>query len=255
MQEARHDAEPADRLEFLGEFYLAVHAVCAEVQHAELGAAFRLGSALESMLKKLLERPKSWTPSTVQAAAAALELFLELCRTGANPDLADPPIALLVADDDPVARRAISGSLQLAFGRPDSAESGEAALRLAREKAFDLIFLDVRMPGMDGFAACSRIHETRRNRLTPVVFVTSYDDLDSRSNAAASGGCGFIPKQVLASQIKLVALSFILRARLGQRIPALEATPSQAGNGPKPALPELPGAEHPPLASAVGPAN
>ena len=252
---AQPDAEPADHLEFLGEFYLAVHAVCAEAQHAGLDSAFRLGSALENMLKKLLERPKSWIPSTAQAAAAALDLLLNVCRTGANPDLTQPPVQLLVVDDDPVARRAISGTLQLAFGRPDSVESGEAALRLAREKAFDLIFLDVQMPGMDGFAACSRIHQTRRNRLTPVVFVTGHDDLDSRAKAAASGGCGFVPKQVLASQITLVALSFILRGRLGQRIPALETTRPQAGDSPEPASPALPGAEHPPLASPVGVGN
>jgi CheY-like chemotaxis protein len=252
LQAAQPDAETAGHLEFLDELYLAVHEFCSEAQRAELGAAFRLGSALESMLKKMLERPKSWTPSNVQAAAAALDLLLDVSRTGANPDLAQPPVQLLVVDDDPIIRRAISGSLQLAFGRPDSVESGEAALKLAREKAFDLIFLDVQMPGMDGFAVCSRIHQTRRNCLTPVVFVTSYDDLDSRAKAAASGGCGFVPKQVLASQITLVALSFILRSRLGRQIPALEASPSQAGNGSETASPDFAGHEHAPLASAVG---
>ena len=111
----------------------------------------------------------------------------------------------------------------MAFGRPDSAESGEAAL--SGGKRFDLIFLDVRMPGMDGFAACSRIHRTRHNRRTPVVFVTSYDDLDSRAKAAASGGWGFIPKQVMASQIKLVALSFILMAGWASESPLSRPLP------------------------------
>ena len=146
-----------------------------------------------------------------------------------------------------MARRAVSGSLQLAFGRPDSVESGEAALRLANEKPFDLIFLDVRMAGMDGFAACSRIHQTRRNRHTPVVFVTSYDDLDSRAQAAASGGCGFIPKHVMSSQIKLVALTFILHGRLGRQIPALEASPSLIGNDPESASPAQVSHERTPL--------
>lgn len=212
---------------------MEVHLVCAQAEQAQLEAAFRLGSALESILKKLIEQPKSWTPSTVQTAAAALDLLLDLCRIGANPDLAQPPVQILVVDDDPVARRAISGSLQLGFGRPDSVESGEAALQLANEKPFDLIFLDVRMAGMDGFAACSGIHETRRNRRTPVVFVTNYDDLESRAKAAAAGGCGFIPKQVMASQIKLVALSFILLGRLDRQIPDLGASASLSGNDPE----------------------
>jgi len=237
LQEAQQYAAPTEHLELLGEIYVHVHAVCDAAQRTQLGAAFRLGSALENMLKKLLEQPKSLTPSTVQAAAAALELLLDLGRTGANPDLARPPIQLLVVDDDPVARRAICGSVQLAFGRPDSVESGEAALRLANEKPFDLIFLDVRMAGMDGFTACARIHQTRHNLHTPVVFVTSYDDLDSRAKAAAAGGWGFIPKQVMASQIKLVALSFVLHNRLGKQVPALEAPPSLTGHDAESASP------------------
>jgi CheY-like chemotaxis protein len=237
LQEAQQYAAPTEHLELLGELYVHVHAVCDAAQRTQLDAAFRLGSALENMLKKLLEQPKSLTPSTVQAAAAALELLLDLGRTGANPDLACPPIQLLVVDDDPVVRRAICGSVQLAFGRPDSVESGEAALRLANEKSFDLIFLDVRMDGMDGFTACSRIHQTRLNLHTPVVFVTGYDDLDSRAKAAAAGGWGFIPKQVMASQIKLVALSFVLHNRLGKQVPALEAPPSLMGHDPESASP------------------
>jgi CheY-like chemotaxis protein len=255
LRAAQQDAEPADHLQFLGDLYLDVHAVRAAAERAELGAAFRLGFALESMLKKMLEHPKSWTPSNVQAVAAALDLLLDVCRTGANPDLAQPPIQLLVVDDDPVARRAISGTLQLAFGRPDSVESGEAALRLAREKTFDLIFLDVQMPGMDGFAACSRIHQTRRNQLTPVVFITGSDDLDSRAKAAASGGCGFVSKQVMASQLKLVALSLILRARLGRQIPTLHSPVSLAGNASDPASPESAGREDPSLARELGAVN
>jgi CheY-like chemotaxis protein len=237
LQEAQQYAAPTDHLELLGELYVQVHAVCAAAQRTQLGAAFRLCSALENMLKKLLEQPNSLTPSTVQAAAAALELLLDLGRTGANPNLGCPPIQLLVVDDDPVARRAICGSVQLAFGRPDSVESGEAALRLANEKPFDLIFLDVQMAGMDGFTACSRIHQTRRNLHTPVVFVTGYDDLDSRAKAAAAGGWGFIPKQVMASQIKLVALSFIIRNRLGKQVPDLEAHPSMVGHDSESASP------------------
>jgi CheY-like chemotaxis protein len=162
----------------------------------------------------------------------------------------------MVVDDDPVACRAIAVSLQLVSGRPDSAESGEAALALAGKRGYDLIFLDVRMPGMDGFAACTQIHATAMNRLTPVVFVTSHSDTASRAQAAVSGGCGFIPKPVLASQITLVALSYILHGRLGRQIPPLEVPPPPLpGSGHEPASPEFAGHEHPRLASPAGVAS
>ena len=198
--------------------------------------------------------PKSWTPSNVQAAAAALDLFLEVCRTGANPDLAQPAVQLLVVDDDPVARRAICGTLQLAFGRPDSAESGEAALRMAREKAFDLIFLDVWMPGMDGFDACCKIHQTQHNRLTPVVFKPAPMTWIPRQSCRFRR-LRFCPQAGLASQLRLVALSFILRGRLGRQIPTLEALAALAGNSSEPASPELARREDPSLAGALGAVN
>ena len=92
---------------------------------------------------------------------------------------------------------------------------------MAAEKPYDLIFVDVLMPGMGGFVTCEKLHELDLNRRTPVVFVTSLDETDSRTKAAASGGCGFIPKPVLPCEIMLLALTYIVRGRLQCR--ALEA--------------------------------
>lgn len=72
------------------------------------------------------------------------------------------------------------------------------------------------------FPARKKIHGTGLNPNTPVVFVTSHDDSEARSQAADSGGCGFIPKPVLASQITLTALTFILRTRLHQSAPVTD---------------------------------
>ncbi|MGO8927714.1 MAG: response regulator [Limisphaerales bacterium] len=249
------DAQPNGLNEPLSDLYLSTHELRAKAGRAELSAALRLASALEAMVKKLFQHPKLCATSTFAAAAGALDVLDELCRARKDSDLAQRAFRLMVVDDDPIARRAIAMPLQLVFGRPDSADSGEAGLALAGKREFDLIFLDVRMPGMDGFAACSQIHATVLNRLTPVVFVTSHSDTASQAQAAVSGGCGFIPKPVLASQITLIALSYILRSRLGRQNPILQAPPSLTGNGPEPASPESAGHEHPAVSSAVGIAN
>jgi len=220
LQTTLRAADPVQLQKLLGELILGVQALNLEAEQAEVRSVSRLSAALEGMVKKLWEHPKLCTPSTMDAAAAALDLLDDLCWTKSNPDLAGSPVRLLVVDDDPVARRAVCGALQLAFGRPDSADSGEAALAVAAEKTFDLIFLDVLMPGVDGYATCRRIRETGLNPGTPIVFVASHDDTEARSRAADAGGCGFIPKPVLASQITLIALTFVLRARLDQPAPA-----------------------------------
>jgi CheY-like chemotaxis protein len=214
LKATHNAANPTDLHECLADLLLGVHSLSHDAEQAGLSMVFRLSSALESLLKKVLEHPSLFNYSIVDTAGAALEAIDKLCRPGTGVNLANVPVRILVVDDDPVARRAISGSVQLVFGRPDNADSGEAAVELAGRDSFDLIFLDVCMPGLDGFAACSKIRETATNGSTPIVFVTSKNSQNSRSQAIAVGGNGFIPKPVLSHQIIVAALTFILRARL-----------------------------------------
>jgi len=174
--------------------------------------------ALEGLVKKLLKNPEHCTSSTLLTVSTALDLLNDLCITKVAADLAaDASIRMLVVDDDPVARRAITCALQMAFEKPESVDCGEAALAAATERPFDLIFLDVQMPGMDGFTVCSRIHETVQNRTTPVVFVTGHSDLKARTQATLSGGGDLIAKPFLTAEVTVKALTFALRGRLQKR--------------------------------------
>ena len=165
----------------------------------------------------MLQDSQHATPSALVTVAAAVDLLNDLCVPGMKADLAvNPPIHLLVVDDDLVARRALVGALQTVFKKPESAENGEAALALALGKPFDVIFLDVVMPGMDGFEVCSKIRDTVPNRTTPVVFVTSLSDDDTRRKSTLSGGNDLMRKPFLTSEITVNALTFALRGRLQQ---------------------------------------
>jgi PleD family two-component response regulator len=165
-------------------------------------------------------------------------LLNDLYVKGLKPDLAtNPPIRMLAADDDPIARRTIGGALQMAFGKPDLAEHGEAALVLATERSYDVIFLDVLMPGMDGFTLCPRIHETIANNDTPVVFVTSQNDLKLQNQTTVCGGTDLITKPFLNAEITVKALMYALRGRL-QRLKSIQE--------PMPRRSEPGGTESPP---------
>jgi CheY-like chemotaxis protein len=203
------------RQEMLSDFFLRFNALAPQGVSAGEHPALRLCTALEGLLTKMVGHPKNCTSSTLLTVATAVDLFLDLCDPGVRTDLmTEPPVHLLVVDDDPVARRAITGALQMSFEKPDSADTGEAALALAAQKPFDAIFLDVEMPGMDGFAACLRIRETQLNRSTPVVFVTGHSDFKARSQSVISGGNDLLAKPFLPAEIKVKALTFVLRGRL-----------------------------------------
>jgi CheY-like chemotaxis protein len=209
--------EPARR-EMLGKLYVRIQSLTRTIDTPELRPAFQLCSALESLLKKLSENPKNATASTLLTATAAVDLLDDLCAAGVAPDLATKPaINIMVVDDEPLSRRAVVSSLQAAALQPDSVENVKDALALAAEKRFDVIFLDVQMPGMDGFAVCTKIHESVPNRTTPVVFVTSHNDLKSRAQSALYGGSDFVVKPFLFVEITVKALTFALRGRLPKK--------------------------------------
>jgi CheY-like chemotaxis protein len=215
----QESADDAQRQEKIGEAYVATHTLLREAENGQLMAASRLTSAMLGLFKKFLEKPQSITVSAIDTASVALDFLEEFCGPDLKQDLASPPVRILVVDDDAITRRALSGAVQVAFEKPEVAHDGEGAVFLAQQKPFDMIFMDVRMPGIDGFAACAKIHETVLNRQTPVVFVTSHSDYHSRERAAEAGGCGFIPKPALRVEVTLAALTFAFRGRLEKKKP------------------------------------
>jgi CheY-like chemotaxis protein len=197
--------------------FLRINSLLPKPAPAVVHPAYQLSVALEGLLRKMMQDSKHATPSALVTVAAAVDLLNDLCVPGMKADLAiNPPIHLLVVDDDLVARRALAGALQTVFKKPESAENGEAALALALEKPFDVIFLDVVMPGMNGFEVCSKIRDTVPNRTTPVVFVTSLNDADTRAQMRRTGGNDLMRKPFLTSEITVNALTFALRGRLQQ---------------------------------------
>ncbi|MBP7661459.1 MAG: response regulator, partial [Burkholderiaceae bacterium] len=80
---------------------------------------------------------------------------------------------ILVVDDVATERERMLGILQTAGWRVRTAMSGAQALEAARLDPPGLIFMDIVMPGMDGFEACRRLAEHPSTRSIPVVFVST----------------------------------------------------------------------------------
>jgi CheY-like chemotaxis protein len=221
MKEVGEVADAAARQELLLDLYLRLHAVSLNAELAGLHPAFKLGTALERFLKKLCEKPGTFTTGAQQTLSRGLELLNGLCVRGLSTELAShPPFRMLVVDDDPIARRVIGGALQTLFEKPDEAESGEVALTLAAGQSYDVIFLDVFMPGMDGFAVCPKLRETAANSHTPVIFITRSSNPELPTQSTGCGGSDFITKPFLGTELTVKALTFALRHRLQNKVPA-----------------------------------
>jgi CheY-like chemotaxis protein len=185
---------------------------------------WQLAGAIEGLLNHLTAENEGLKPSSLRTLANAIDLLHSLSVRGLRADLAvQPTPRLLAVDDDPVSRYAVASAMKRFLVKPDMATHGEAGLALADDDAYDLILLDVQMPGMDGFELCSKIHATAQNRTTPIVFVTCQSDFDARAKSSLIGGQELIGKPFSTFELSLKALTLVLRRRLQS-----EAAPSAA---------------------------
>jgi diguanylate cyclase (GGDEF)-like protein len=130
---------------------------------------------------------------------------------------------LLLVDDDAMLRMLAAESLRHAGFEVSEADCGEAGLRACQENEFDLLLLDVMMPGIDGYTVCKTLRRDPRSRWLPIVMLTGLDDSDSIERAYAVGATDFVTKP-----INWALLSHRVRYALRTSRAIAEVTRSQA---------------------------
>ena len=104
------------------------------------------------------------------------------------------PKKVLIIDDDQAIAAAMSVRLRAAGLEVVLAPSGEAGLTEAANHPPDVIILDIRMPGIDGYEVCRRLKTTPELADIPVIFVSANATETTRQKAFEVGGSGFISK-------------------------------------------------------------
>ena len=108
---------------------------------------------------------------------------------------------VLVVDDDVVSRTIVSHVLARRALDVVCVSDGLAAIRAAAASRFDLILMDLQMPGMDGFQTAHRLRELPGHRQTPVLAVTANCSSDYRDLCIQHGMQGFLSKPVQSSEL------------------------------------------------------
>ena len=133
------------------------------------------------------------------------------------------PSKVLVVDDEASLRKALRTSLVASGFSVEEARSGEEALNAVRQRAFDLVLLDINMPGINGFEACQRIRA-----LVPragIVMVTVKDSEEDKVRALEAGADDYVTKP-----FRLRELTARLRAVLRRIQPHGNVDTARAGN-------------------------
>ena len=116
-------------------------------------------------------------------------------------------LQVLVIDDDAVVGRSFDRVLSDKGYEVSTALSGEEALETINETNFDVVFTDIKMPGMDGLEVTERIKA--RCPWTPVVVITGYGTDDNEAKASVLGASGFVRKPLTPEMIESITLKAV----------------------------------------------
>jgi CheY-like chemotaxis protein len=111
---------------------------------------------------------------------------------------------VLVIDDDAVVGRSFDRVLSGKGYEVSTALSGEEALQTIENTEFDVVFTDIKMPGMDGLEVAKRIKA--KCPWTPVVVITGYGTPDNEARASVLGVSGFVRKPLTPEIIESITL-------------------------------------------------
>jgi two-component system chemotaxis response regulator CheY len=111
------------------------------------------------------------------------------------PEEISRKIAILIVDDFSTMRRIVKNTLkQLQFDNITEADDGTTALKLIRDKHFDLIISDWNMPNMKGIDLLKTIRADDRFKKTPFVMVTAESNKEAVVEAAKAGVSNYVVK-------------------------------------------------------------
>lgn len=133
------------------------------------------------------------------------------------------PMKILLVDDSKAVAMVTTARLESFGHEVVHAAEGPAAIAFFQQDHFDLILMDIEMPGMNGFEATTRIRALEGNEAwawTPIIFVTATDTPTNLVTAIEAGGDDFIskmaPETVLQAKMKAMSRIAALRSRLAQ---------------------------------------
>lgn len=105
-------------------------------------------------------------------------------------------ILMLVVDDSEPVRKQLEIQLNMLSVRTDLAESAERAMELIRQRRYACIFLDVVMPGADGYTVCKAVKKDPRLKHTPVIMLTGKSSPFDRIKGKLAGCNAYLTKPV-----------------------------------------------------------
>lgn len=198
-----------------------VHFMAGVTGLAGSGKSAQLASALEALFIDLHAKPRNIKATVLRTIAQAMDELGFSLEKISTPVETSAPSKVLVVDDETIARTTILSAMVKAGFTVVDLDNSLNAQQLLEKNRFDLIFLAVEMPGLDGIELCARTRKMLMNYNTPIVMVTAHSDFEMRARSVMSGGTDCIAKPFISVELTVKALTLLLKEN---RLASLSAT-------------------------------
>src|SRR5687767_13410861 len=122
--------------------------------------------------------------------------------------------SILIVDDEPGVRSALGGVLRDEGYEVDAVDSGEACLERLARQTYDVVVLDIWLPGIDGLATLARMRERQID--VQVVIISGHGNIESAVRAIKMGAFDFVEKPLTLEKTVLVVRNALRQRTLGR---------------------------------------
>jgi CheY-like chemotaxis protein len=200
----------------LPDFFQRVHNFAEEVALLDLQAVVTLAAAIEALTFDINEMPEQLNASTLRTLGQGIDLLGVLLENDSWRDIKHPSDArILVVEDDENARQLITASIELVQLTAVGAATPSSGLKALDAGEFELVFLDIGLPEMNGFDFCTKVRALPQFEKTPIVFLTGMATFQNRAQSSLSGGNDFIGKPFNVRELGVKALIWVFKGQLG----------------------------------------
>lgn len=209
---AQTEHQRRDSLEAL---YRKTHFLAGTAGLAGCHRLAQMASVFEAMLFQMMDKPHRITPSELVTTGLGVDFLGVLLARAAGPQPPPLPAAqVLVVDDDALSNRLVVTALRQAQLQARSTQDPRLGLEWLRQNHFDLVLLDIGLPGMDGFEFYQRLRALPGYEKTPVIFVTAHTDYEERAKKVLAHGGGVIAKPVLPTELAVKVMMHLMQKEL-----------------------------------------
>jgi two-component system sensor histidine kinase/response regulator len=140
-------------------------------------------------------------------------------------------LRILVAEDNPVNQRLVVRMLEKMGYMPKVAQNGQEAISLVASESFDLVFMDVQMPRMDGITATRKIRESETGKRThiPIVAMTAHAMKGDKEHCLQAGMDGYVSKPVSSKQIEEAIATIFGADAKAETVKKMKTKPNSTG--------------------------